>query len=632
VVDLSSQAPTGAVAKNFDAGTPVDLQRLFGVFWRARYWLLGVAVVAAVAGVYIAKTYVSVVFSATSALIWEPKEKGLDPVEHERRLRTLVESVKIPRNLALTRERQGSAISLEQLARRLSVSVRPDSSLIHITGEGDSADAAKLLADEVSRVLVDSQIEKYLAELREQNTRFSELLAIARKETQKARVAYDVFRGKNGIIYLPSDRDQQVEQVRSLSQAARLAQVEADAQGKRAQTLAKARGELEPTVLLSEHELDAVKHRQAELQAELESLGATLSSDHPRILTLTSQVQQLTENRSSLQPVVDGRIVGRHPQLDTIEASVTSASAEQDAAATRHETLSALEARANVRLEELNQIEGRARELYAAVARTEERVSHFEQKLALIRDELSAPAIDLTVLSEANLPTFPVSSKRRTVAIAVPALALALLCVLLLVMSNRGLRAHTAREIAYWARVPVIAASSWPDKKSEHDTPEHMLTKTAAAGRSIILIPMNDSLGPVAQELGGLTTETIPSDVPDESQNLDLDGMTLEQLSSIAVLPSVDASIQDREESRCETFVEVERTSDLSLLRKRVRLAERVIVVVRSGAHSVFELRSLCSRLGRTQGMAIYVTGVGTPLANFSEQAGDVDAFFAAAG
>jgi uncharacterized protein involved in exopolysaccharide biosynthesis len=599
-----------APAKEFDAGTPVDLQRLASVFWRARYWIVAVTITAAVGGVYIAKNFVPVVFSATAALIWEPKEAGLDPVEHERRLRTIVESVKIPRNLALTRERQASAVSLEQLARRLSVSVRPDSSLIHVTGEGESPSAAKLLADEVSKVLVDSQTEKYIEELEEQQTRFSALLAIARTETNKARTIYDDFREENKIIYLPSDRDQQIEQVRSLSRAARLAQVDANAHGKRGQVLAKAKGGLEPTVLLSEHEMDAAKHRQAELQAELESLRASLSDDHPRILTLASQVEQLAQSGDTLKPVVDGRIVGRHPQLDTIEASVTAAFADRDAATTRHETLAALQGRANARLEELNQIEGRARELYATVSRTEERVSHFEQALAKIRDELSAPSIALKILSAANLPTYPTSSKRKMVAILVPALALTMLCMLLLVMSNRGLRAHTAREIAYWSGVPVIAGTSWPDLKSEHDCPEYSLLRMARTGKSTLLVPINPSMGPVAQEIRTLV-DTAYGDNADETASVE------------------NASSQDSLESRSETVIDVERTSDLALLRKRARLADRVVVVARSGRHSLFELRNLCNRVGRTHGMAIFVTGVGTRLANMSEQAGDVEAFFA---
>jgi hypothetical protein len=101
MVELTSALRASNTAKNVDAGVPIDLQRLAGVFWRARYWIVGVIVTSAVAGVYIAKNFVPVVFSATSAMLWEPKEAGLDPVEHERRLRTIVESVKIPRNLSL---------------------------------------------------------------------------------------------------------------------------------------------------------------------------------------------------------------------------------------------------------------------------------------------------------------------------------------------------------------------------------------------------------------------------------------------------------------------------------------------------------------------------------------------------
>ncbi len=598
MVDFNSQQPFTTAEKAFDAGTPIDLQRLFGVFWRVRYWLVGLVICSFVSGVYIAKTFVPVTFSATSALVWEPRDKGLDPAEHERRLRTIVETVKIPKNLALTRERQGSAMSLEQLARRLSVTVRPDSSLIHITGQGVSAQEAKSFADEVVHVLIESDTAGYIAELEEEETRLVGLLEIARSEAVKSRALYDEFRGENGIIYLPSDRDQQVEQVRSLGQAAWLARVEARAQGMRAETLTKAKGKLSPSVLLSEHELDAAKQRQADLQAELESLRASLSPDHPRILTLMAQVQQLSESGSSLKPVVDARILGRHPQLDTIEASATTASADRDAAEMRHDTLADLQGQANARLEELNKIEGRAKELYATVSRTEERVVHFEERIALIRDELAAPAMALVVLSEANLPLYPTSSKRRMVAMAVPVVTVVLVCSFILALSNRGLRAHTAREIAYWSRLPVIAYSQWPDAKSEHDTPEYMLMRSVVVGGTTILVPMDASLGPVTQELGHLA--------------------------------SAD-STRDAQQSRPETFLEVERTSDLALLRKRVRLADRVVIVVRAGGHSVFELRNLCTRLGRNQGMAICVTGVGSHLANFAQQAGDVETYFSAA-
>ena len=599
MVDLQTDYAQEAPRRAVDVGTPIDLQRLGAVVWRARYLLVAVALVTGALGVFVAKRFVPVTYSATAALVWEPEEQLADATEHERKLRTIVESVKLPRNLEQVRERRGAAMALEQLARRLKVAVRPDSSLIQVTGEADDPVAAKQLADETAAVLIEHQTELRIQELTEREQRLSALLELAREEASKARADYDEFRAEYGIIYLPSDRDLLVEQVRTYERAADLARVDADSHQTRARELTRATAALAEPVVLSEHELDAGKKRQAEIAAELEGLRGALSDQHPKVLALQAQLDSITHAGDDIAPVVDARVVGRHPQLDTIEQGAKTATADQAAAATRHERLVELEGHANARLERLNKIEGRARELFAGVTRTEERVSHFEQALAQVRDELSAPTVGLSLLSPASVPTFPSSSKRRVVALGIPAGSLALAVLLLLALSNRGLRGHSAREIAYWARLPVIASTRWPVSPSEHDRPADVLRSVLGEQRDVLLVPLAPDLGNHADELAAMMRESAVS----------------------------NQDARDDRVSPSETSIAVERTTEVALLRRRVRDSGRVLVLAQSGRHSLLELRALRGLIGRDAGVAIVLVGVGSHLAPLAERAGDIEQF-----
>lgn len=63
-------------------------------------------------------------------------------------------------------------------------------------------------------------------------------------------------------------------------------------------------------------------------------------------------------------------------------------------------------------------------------------------------------------------------------------------------------------------------------------------------------------------------------------------------------------------------------------LRRAARLADRVLVVVPSGATTVFQLRSIGTRLGHPSGLGYVVVGISEEFASLPDRAGDVESFW----
>ncbi len=63
-------------------------------------------------------------------------------------------------------------------------------------------------------------------------------------------------------------------------------------------------------------------------------------------------------------------------------------------------------------------------------------------------------------------------------------------------------------------------------------------------------------------------------------------------------------------------------------LRRAARLADRVVILVRSGAVSALNLNGIQRRLGRQQGVGYIVVGVPEELLTLPDRVGDVAAFW----
>jgi hypothetical protein len=63
-------------------------------------------------------------------------------------------------------------------------------------------------------------------------------------------------------------------------------------------------------------------------------------------------------------------------------------------------------------------------------------------------------------------------------------------------------------------------------------------------------------------------------------------------------------------------------------IRRAARLADRVIVLIRSGAVSMLELNGIQRRFGRDQGVGFIVIGLPEELLTLPDRMGDVAAFW----
>ncbi|HEX5658032.1 MAG TPA: hypothetical protein VFX59_12595 [Polyangiales bacterium] len=63
-------------------------------------------------------------------------------------------------------------------------------------------------------------------------------------------------------------------------------------------------------------------------------------------------------------------------------------------------------------------------------------------------------------------------------------------------------------------------------------------------------------------------------------------------------------------------------------LRRAARLADRVMVVVASGKHSVFQLMKIKGRLGREGGIGVLLVGLEKDYAMVTDRVGNIEAFW----
>jgi hypothetical protein len=63
-------------------------------------------------------------------------------------------------------------------------------------------------------------------------------------------------------------------------------------------------------------------------------------------------------------------------------------------------------------------------------------------------------------------------------------------------------------------------------------------------------------------------------------------------------------------------------------LRRAARLADRVLVVVASGKHSIFQLMKIKGRLGRDKGIGVLLVGLDKEFAMVRDRVGEIERFW----
>jgi len=442
-------------------GQPVEIGRLLRSLMRKRWLILAGAFVGMATGVVVAKTIVPRVYIAETVMVWETDEGRATP--NVRELRTLVDSVKLPTNLALIRSTLAIEATLEGLGARLDVHFDRDSNLVIVRAEADSGAGAVELSETAVQIFLDHQSGIAGERLQEDVEASQGDVERARESLGRAQASYDAFRRESGVSDLSLEREQAIELTASLRAQAEIARADGQA--------AEARRSVRPT---STRGGESTHLR--ELRRRLQLARSRLSEDHPRVQSLAAEV---------------AAVAATEVNTGGSRASSASTLAARDRAAAqrRQETYERLQADARARLTELSAVEGEASALLASVRVAEGHVADVEADLARAQDEARGASPGFRVVAQPIEPEEPTRSYRKPTAIGLPIVFFLVLLLLLLAYELKGLRVKTANELAYWGQAPVVGSTTWPNSSRELSAIIHELAESAdrAGGQTLVV-------------------------------------------------------------------------------------------------------------------------------------------------
>ncbi len=628
VKELPSAGPKslGSNGAKPRAGWPVDPLRILRALRNGRWWLLASVLASGVAGVAALQFAVPPEYDATTNVVYEgrPGEEVFAP----RELRTLVDSVKLPSNLEIIRDRTDlEDLDLTMIGASIDVTFDPDSDLFTVTTYAPTRDEALRLADTTVQVFLESQQSIEQQRLQEDVDTLQDDLTHGETTLTEARRVYDDFRRENHIADLSAERQRAIESAADMRAEAELARAEATAADARRARL-RSEGSSVRSVGAS---AGADAQLLAQAQNELAQLRSRYTDAHPRVQAAKVRVQSLRERMAAARagsPSEDGPTpvaVRPHTPEQTFETSQE-----------RQDALRALALEAQQRVEQLSSIEGEASALLAAVHVAESHRTELQAALTKARDAARTPATGFRVVAPAVASERPVGSgKRLAIALLASALMLTLGVLGLVARELRGLRLRTAAEIAYWGVGPVIGSTTWPRWPGDLNDLIHELDDFApdARGRTLVVGARESDSALAAEIATALGEEWRPSTEIDREQLAALEAGAMKMLprgeTTDLATRDPDAPVRVNLETPEVLVTEAwEGPSSGPQLRRAARLADRVLVVVTSGSLSAADVASIRSRLGRDDGVGYVVVGVGPDMTGLPDRAGRVEEFW----
>jgi uncharacterized protein involved in exopolysaccharide biosynthesis len=565
-------------------GLPLEPVRLAWAL-RRRIRLIALAVLASIpVGLVAAYFLAPREFVAQSVLVWEPVARSSTPA---RELQTLTSSVKLPGNLAQVRERLKLTNSLEDVGARIRVGVvSNESNVLTISGSGASSEEAARFTQAVTEVFLDARVRIARTRMEERLKDLKEEVEQTHKQLASARERYDGFRAQHQVVDFTLDRKTAIEQLALLRAEVNKSRVEADSSSTKANLLRSAVQKAPAQLVLTENQVQADRQKLAELSAQLTARRASLSQEHPEVRGLQASVEALERTPADAYTVT-GRQVGANPEFLVLQEQLTRASIDGEAAQQKWQSYSKLEAALNERVLQLTALEGEANLLLADVQLAEERLGKLKAEQSELETGVRQPSSELRVLNSPVPPPFPAQSSRRKVALAFPVLAGLFAMLFVAGQELRGFRLRTPSEIAFWAKAPVLASSSWPQAPEElRNLTLELASRGEQAQGTTLLLPLDPARGASAAELVEALRARMPS---------------------------------------LRLWDEADR---VQALRRASRESARVLVLVEAGAHAALELIGLRRLLGRDDGIGLVVLGLGPELALLRDRVGDDSDFW----
>ncbi len=592
MIEPEHQLP-GAPAIAERPGTPVELRRIGLALLDSQVWIAIATVLGGGLSFFGSKYLLSVQYRADCVVEWKPIGGNVE----ETGGRTLVESVKLPTNLAAVRTRLDLPVTLTALGAAVEVSSAKKSRLISISAVQPDAESSQSLANAVAGQFVTSRdmlrrvvLERHVSIVQDDARRAGEVVGLARAEL-------DRFRRVHHLLDFRLEREKTMNRSVRASNEAEMAMAVASGETARQRALAKVAKGLTQRVVQNEIETDLLGRKLDEARANLLEARASHTDAHPVVEGLSAKVQKLEVGSLGASPTTMQRTWGINTQWTHVQSEITGSEASRDAANARRNVLDASAGSAAERLRWLKEIEP---EYEALSLRLKSLEAHHE---VLIRD--LAQAVDaaahansgLSVVSPAERPTNPSHSSKRLAftASVVGSFVLGILIVLARCL-RRG-ACYVAAEFAYWSNMPVLGATGWPALALPLKTVVEPLLSQAAGIHRLLLVPGSAvDVGATQRLARGLRSHLARR------------------------------TVVGKPEIRVGAIADVVHT--LPKLRNQVREANIIVVVATSGAHNAFSLLGLRDRLGAQQAVAVLVVGVGVELAMCVDRVGEVDEFW----
>ena len=630
-------------------GVAIDPFRLRRALLGGKRLLLGAGFAGVIAGFVLAKFVMTSSYESTAVLKFEGTtriegmpppdyafEPAADALHHQAVLRRIADEVAFEGNLTT-------------LGNFIGYKVDRRGGTVRINVPGDTGEDAAQFAQTVIDIFLEFHEERQAKRVEVEIGHINRRIAAAEVQTEVARRRYDEFRDAHGIANLSTEKQSTLESTAKHRAASELAVLEVRALEAQVKSL---EGQLASTpetrVVSGESSPERAAYQQ--LRQELATARATLSENHPRVQALHQQVNQFRAQLRSggtWTSVGDGQLTANTTH-QAIAEELRAARSNLETLRVRQRGLVELAEKAQRRVEGFSDIEGEASGLLSDVKVNEALLQGLRRTEAALEDALRNPSSGFVILDPGSVPEYPVRNKMKLVVFgAVPLVSFGLALLFVLWGEFRGLRVQTPAEVAFWGSGPVLGTTSWPnDPHGLEELVAGLDDYAPDAVGSVLIVGGSPHDTPLATELADrmnsdwVITGGIPSGGPPPPQPIR--GTTPIQTpppsgpypifrsTAIATRPAVRpvevlATRHDTERMKPEAW---DGPFEGPVLRRAARLADRVVVLVHSGALSVLQLNATQHRLGRESGVGYVVVGLPDELKSLQDRAGDVAEFW----
>ena len=515
---------------------------------------------------------------------------------------------------------------------------------------GDTAEWASEFAQLVTEVFLNYHRERNARRIEQEIASVSERIEAAQREAEEARRLYNEFRERNGIADLSSEQRSTVSSAAEWRVDSEFAAAEARALEARIRSLEEQLAETPKTSMVGGG-VSPEREAYNRLRQELVSARASLSPDHPRVQALEHQVAQL---RSQIRSGGGGEsVVGSNSAYVSLTSELREAKSELTTVLARQRGLADMAEKAQQRMDSFSGRRGRGldapcrgsgqrgadRSLARNRGGSRGRARESSKRLFRPGSRLGSGASDCR------------TRRSRSFSLRSRSSASSLGLVFVFWREFAGLRLQTPAEIAFWGSGPVLAATPWPIDPLGLDEVVAGLDDLAPDANGTLLIlaasPEDAPLardfarrvnedwfvdGPMAAAPAGRVSvprQQTPLTTPPPSGPYPIGGSARQ--SAAPARPSTALALRPVQLVRRDQHIRLEAWDgpfEGQSLRRAARLADRVIVLVRSNGTTAIALHGVHRRVGRQDGIGFVVLALPPELESLPDRVGNVVGFW----